>query len=136
MQNDRFEWDDRKAAANRRKHGISFELARVAFEDTEGQEDLDDSDDEERVRLIGMALGINDPRHGKSRGYGYGLVALLLYYLLVRIGDATGEKGTVSPEIAAWTPNVVFAALGIWLFMSRAAEKDTFIERLWARIAQ
>jgi lipopolysaccharide export system permease protein len=88
------------------------------------------------IGLIGMALGINDPRHGKSRGYGYGLAALLLYYLLVRIGDATGEKGTVPPEVAAWTPNVVFAALGIWLFIAKAGERDTFIERIWARISR
>jgi uncharacterized DUF497 family protein len=31
--NIRFEWDPRKAEANRRKHGISFELAKEAFED-------------------------------------------------------------------------------------------------------
>jgi uncharacterized DUF497 family protein len=30
---DRFEWDDRKAAANLKKHGVSFELATLAFDD-------------------------------------------------------------------------------------------------------
>ena len=29
----RFEWGDAKAQANRRKHGISFEIARHVFED-------------------------------------------------------------------------------------------------------
>jgi uncharacterized DUF497 family protein len=29
----RFEWDGRKAASNRRKHGISFEEAITAFDD-------------------------------------------------------------------------------------------------------
>ena len=29
----RFEWDKRKAAANLRKHGVSFELARTVFSD-------------------------------------------------------------------------------------------------------
>jgi uncharacterized DUF497 family protein len=28
-----FEWDERKAAANRRKHGISFDNAMEAFSD-------------------------------------------------------------------------------------------------------
>ena len=29
----RFEWDERKARANRAKHGVSFDLAREAFDD-------------------------------------------------------------------------------------------------------
>ena len=29
----RFEWDERKAAPNRRKHGVSFEEARTVFFD-------------------------------------------------------------------------------------------------------
>jgi hypothetical protein len=29
----RFEWDQRKAAANRRKHGVSFEEASTVFSD-------------------------------------------------------------------------------------------------------
>ena len=80
--------------------------------------------------IVGMALGINDPRHGKGRGYGYGLVAMLVYYLLVRIGDATGEKMVVAPWIAAWTPNIFFATAGFWLFAARAAERRSWLERI------
>jgi hypothetical protein len=29
----RFEWDEEKAGANRRKHGVSFEEARTVFDD-------------------------------------------------------------------------------------------------------
>jgi uncharacterized DUF497 family protein len=29
----RFEWDERKAASNRTKHGVSFEVAITAFDD-------------------------------------------------------------------------------------------------------
>lgn len=32
----RFEWDPRKAAANLRKHGVSFEEAQTAFDDELG----------------------------------------------------------------------------------------------------
>ncbi len=32
----RFEWDPRKDAANRRKHGVSFEEAQSAFDDELG----------------------------------------------------------------------------------------------------
>ena len=56
MRDDLFEWDDAKAASNLRKHGISFELARRAFEDPLALERLDlDEKDEERFLLTGMA---------------------------------------------------------------------------------
>ncbi|MEK7357902.1 MAG: BrnT family toxin, partial [Bdellovibrionota bacterium] len=29
----KFEWDDRKAEANQKKHGVSFELAVTVFDD-------------------------------------------------------------------------------------------------------
>ena len=38
MQDYEFEWDDDKAAANLRDHGISFEVARNAFDDIFGVE--------------------------------------------------------------------------------------------------
>ncbi len=33
MESDLFEWDDAKAIANLRKHGIDFEEAKTVFED-------------------------------------------------------------------------------------------------------
>jgi uncharacterized protein len=57
MRDDRFEWDDRKAAANLRKHDLSFELARLVFDDQMALDDLDDEEDEERFVRVGMANG-------------------------------------------------------------------------------
>jgi uncharacterized protein len=57
MRSDHFEWDDRKAAGNLRKHEISFDLACVVFDDPNGIDDLDETDDEERTTRIGMAEG-------------------------------------------------------------------------------
>jgi uncharacterized protein len=54
MRDDRFEWDDAKAASNLRKHGVSFEQAREAFDDPDFIEEADDNFDEQRWRLIGM----------------------------------------------------------------------------------
>jgi uncharacterized protein len=60
MRDDEFEWDDRKARANLKKHNISFEDARLAFLDTMGQEELDDRENygEERSIRIGMANSV------------------------------------------------------------------------------
>jgi uncharacterized DUF497 family protein len=52
-----FEWDERKARSNRRKHGISFEEAASAFEDWESiaVPDPEHSDGETRFYLIGIS---------------------------------------------------------------------------------
>ena len=56
MHDESFEWDDRKAAANWRNHGISFEMAREAFKDSFAVVRVDPHHDgsEERLALLGM----------------------------------------------------------------------------------
>ena len=56
MPDDAFEWDDDKAAANRRDHGVTFDQAVKAFRDPFAIEKIDDRENygEERVNLIGM----------------------------------------------------------------------------------
>ena len=52
----RFEWDGRKAAANRRKHGVSFEEARTVFYDDEALLLHDDDEaEDDRFVLLGMS---------------------------------------------------------------------------------
>jgi uncharacterized DUF497 family protein len=53
----RFEWDERKAAENRRKHGVSFEEARTVFFDDEAllMPDLGHSQQEDRFVLLGLS---------------------------------------------------------------------------------
>lgn len=52
-----FQWDDRKAAENDAKHGVSFEAARDVFKDPFAIEQIDERHDygEERFTIIGMA---------------------------------------------------------------------------------
>ena len=54
----RFDWDPRKAAANRRKHGVSFEEARSVFLDEEALliADPDHSELEDRFILLGLSV--------------------------------------------------------------------------------
>jgi uncharacterized protein len=56
MVDEEFEWDDGKAAANERKHGVTFEEARDVFRDPLAIELLDDREayGEDRFVLIGM----------------------------------------------------------------------------------
>ena len=53
----RFEWDPSKAAANLRKHRVSFEDAQSVFSDERARliDDPDHSEDEERFVLLGLS---------------------------------------------------------------------------------
>jgi uncharacterized DUF497 family protein len=60
MQDDLFEWDDEKAIANLRDHGVAFHHAIKAFGDGFAVEFIDDREEhgEERINLIGMCEGV------------------------------------------------------------------------------
>ena len=51
-----FEWDQRKAAANEKKHGVSFEEAKSVFSDERAKliDDPDHSVEEDRFVLLGL----------------------------------------------------------------------------------
>jgi uncharacterized protein len=60
MQDDEFEWDEKKAEENYAKHGIDFEHAKLVFNDLFSVEGFDDggSYGEDRFTIIGMAEGV------------------------------------------------------------------------------
>jgi uncharacterized DUF497 family protein len=56
----RFEWDERKAAANAKKHGVTFDEAKSVFVDERAKliDDPDHSEDEERFVLLGFSSAL------------------------------------------------------------------------------
>lgn len=54
----RFEWDERKNSANRRKHGVSFEEAQTVFYDDRAILTDDPDEDEERFVLLGLSASL------------------------------------------------------------------------------
>jgi len=56
MRDDEFEWDDNKAAANLARHGVSFDTARLAFDDPLAilRDDFRERYGEDRYTLLGM----------------------------------------------------------------------------------
>jgi uncharacterized DUF497 family protein len=56
----RFEWDEQKAIANARKHGVSFDEARSVFVDERAKliDDPDHSEDEDRFILLGLSSAL------------------------------------------------------------------------------
>jgi len=65
--------------------------------------------------LLALPLGIKSHRAIKSRGFAVGIIVVSVYYLLRIGGEALVETGHLSPEVGVWTPNFIFALLGIYL---------------------
>jgi lipopolysaccharide export system permease protein len=66
--------------------------------------------------LLALPLGIKGHRAVKSRGFAVGIIVVSFYYLLRIGGEALVETGRLTPVVGVWTPNLIFALLGIYLF--------------------
>ena len=57
MEHISFEWDDKKAKSNLKKHGVSFEEAQSVFFDEQAIQFWDDnnSNDEDRFLMLGLS---------------------------------------------------------------------------------
>jgi len=76
--------------------------------------------------LLALPLGIRNHRAVKSRGFTVGIIIATSYYLLRIGGEALIETGRLSPEVGVWTPNFIFALLGIYLFYMAYREISLF----------
>lgn len=65
---------------------------------------------------LGPALGVVQPKAGRSGGYILGLGAIFLYYIFLTASDALTDKLPFFPPVcAAWFPNVCMSGLTVFL---------------------
>jgi lipopolysaccharide export system permease protein len=67
--------------------------------------------------LIGIPLGVQPRRSGKSYGFVLGILVVLAYYILLTSAENLSNKGSLPPALASWTPNIVLMASGIYLLI-------------------
>ncbi|MGD0276596.1 MAG: LptF/LptG family permease, partial [Syntrophales bacterium] len=72
--------------------------------------------------FLGLPLGIRTHRSVRSRGFTFGFLIVLIYYLLQLVGDALVETGWLSAMVGTWTPNLIFLSAGLVLFFVTARE--------------
>ncbi|UCC73362.1 MAG: LptF/LptG family permease [Gemmatimonadota bacterium] len=63
--------------------------------------------------LIGAPIGIRFPRGGIGMVIGVSFTVFCVYYVFLIGGEELADRNFLSPFWAMWTPNVLFAALGI-----------------------
>ena len=74
--------------------------------------------------LLAVPLGIQSGSTKKSFGLVLGMIFFLIYYLLLTAGLVFGETGSYPPVIGMWFPNIVMGALGLYLLIKTANERQ------------
>jgi len=64
------------------------------------------------IALFGAPLATSTQRGGAAYGIGISLATTVIFLMLIQLTKAVGGKGLITPEIAAWMPNAVFAMIG------------------------
>lgn len=65
--------------------------------------------------LLGAPLGLQPHRSSSSIGFGISVVIIFVYYAIMTITTALGQGGAISPILAAWIPNIIGIAVGLWM---------------------
>jgi len=73
------------------------------------------------LMLVGVPLGVVSRRGGKSSGFVFTLLLVVLYYVLSYTGFALGRQEKLSAFLAVWLANLIFATAGIFLLWQMAS---------------
>ncbi|MDP2497418.1 MAG: LptF/LptG family permease [Candidatus Palauibacterales bacterium] len=68
------------------------------------------------ITLFGVPLANTTRRGGAPLAVGIALATTIVYMVLIRVSQALGAGGVVSPRLAAWLPNLLFLAAGSVLY--------------------
>jgi len=91
--------------------------------------------------LLALPLGFTSARGGRSSGFAISLVVILVYYVLLHLGEVFAGKGLVPASVAVWFPNGVLLGFGAFLLTRRNRDKSLLLadldrwirERAWRR---
>jgi LPS export ABC transporter permease LptG/LPS export ABC transporter permease LptF len=70
------------------------------------------------MTLIAVPFAVTMGRSGALYGIGAGIVLAIFYWILISVFGAIGSAGLVTPLLAAWAPNILFASVAIYLVLT------------------
>jgi lipopolysaccharide export system permease protein len=77
------------------------------------------------VVCIAAPLGIGYSRRGVLASVASAVVLIFSMNFMTHLFLALGEGDRISPLVAAWTPNILFAVIGLYLLYLRASNRET-----------
>jgi len=67
------------------------------------------------IAIFAAPLVVSAPRTGNAYGFAVSLGTAVVFLVLVQLSRTFGSSGVIAPTVAAWLPNAVFFALGLYL---------------------
>jgi len=67
------------------------------------------------IAIFAAPLAITGPRTSAAYGVALSLAVTIFFLLMVQLSRAIGTGGLLPPTLAAWTPNILFGAAGLWM---------------------
>jgi lipopolysaccharide export system permease protein len=80
--------------------------------------------------LIGVPLGIQPRRSGRSYGFILSILIMLAYYISLTASEILAMRKTMPAFLAGWAPNFLFGGLGVYLLI-KAANESPFKPLIW-----
>lgn len=72
--------------------------------------------------VLGVPLAIVSSRGGKGVSVGLSILAFLVYYLFISLGEKLADRGLLTPWLSMWAPNLVLGAAGALLLQKTVQE--------------
>jgi lipopolysaccharide export system permease protein len=72
--------------------------------------------------LIGVPLGVQPHRSGRSHGFVLSILILLAYYISLSFAEVIALRKEISPFLGGWMPNFLFGGFGLYLLIKTTKE--------------
>ena len=73
------------------------------------------------ITLFAAPLALSGgPRSSGAFGVALSITTAIIFLVLVQLSRTIGGGGLVPPTLAAWLPNILFGAMGVWMFRRAA----------------
>ncbi len=69
------------------------------------------------MTLLAVPFSFVVARHGALYGIGIAVVIAIVYWAVLGIFEALGNSGLLAPGLAAWAPNLMFGAAGLYMIL-------------------
>jgi len=83
--------------------------------------------------LLGLSVGVYLRRGGRASGFMISLIIVVLYYLMLNVGEELAHKAFIHPVAGMWMPNAVMGAVALYLFYKTIKEKPYPLTVLYAK---
>jgi lipopolysaccharide export LptBFGC system permease protein LptF len=70
------------------------------------------------MTLIAVPFATSTGRRGALYGIGVGLTLAIAYWVMTSLFGALGKTGVLTPELAAWAPNILFGAGALYMVLT------------------